>query len=249
MITKEDLISALKIVEPMFEKLDDVYRKLPDTRCECDEPGTCCRFLPEMTTMEALRWFKLLIDLPDEKLTEKLREFVRFYFSNPVRLTGCPFLENGGGCSIYPQRTFACRAYGIWSQKMGRGRTRESRKDKENLRAMWKQFGIELPKEIVDFEIDYCDKVELVGVKSFNDKKIMKLLQQAYDMDQTVVELQTKFENEYHSDFSLLMASLALGMKKALLEKLTVVKECVQEGGETRLQKLLEQVTADAIRM
>lgn len=247
MITKEELIAAVKIAEPLFEKLDDVYEKLPDTICECDDPGTCCRFLPEMTTLEALRWFKLLLDLPDDKLTEKLREFVRFYFSNPVRMTGCPFLENGG-CSIYPQRTFACRAYGIWSQKMGRSRTRESRKDKENLRATWKRFGIELPKEIVDFEIDYCDKVELVGVKSFNDKKVMKLLEKAYKMDRTVADLQNKFETEYHSDFSLLVTSLVLGMKKALLEKFAVVKECVQEGGDTRLKKILEQVSADVIR-
>ena len=168
MITKEDLVSALKTVEPLFEKLDTVYARLPETRCDCDQPGTCCRFLPEMTTLEALRWTKVLLDLPDDELVEKIRKFVVFYFSNPVKITGCAFL-NEGGCTIYPQRTFACCAYGIWSQKMGRNRTRESRKDKENLRAMWKRFGIELPKEIVDFEIDYCTHVESLGKKPITD--------------------------------------------------------------------------------
>ena len=247
MITKENLADALKTVEPLFEKLDAVYAKLPDTRCECDEPGTCCRFLPEMTTLEALRWVKVLLDLPDDELKEKLRKFVVFYFSNPVQMTGCPFL-NEGGCTIYPQRTFACRAYGIWSQKMGKERTRESRKDKENLRGMWKRFGIELPKEIVGFEIDYCNRVEILGKKPINDKKMMKYLQQAYDMDRAVIDLQAKFENEYHSDFSLLMASLALGMKKALLEKLIVIKEILQHGQSDRLQKALDEVAPEILR-
>jgi Fe-S-cluster containining protein len=247
MITKQDLLSAVKTVAPLFEKLDAVYARLPDTRCDCDQPGMCCRFLPEMTTLEALRWIKLLVELPDDQLTEKLREFVRFYFSNPVQLTGCPFLEDGG-CSVYPQRTFACRAYGIWSQKMGRERTRESRKDKQNLRAMWKRFGIELPETVVGFEIDYCDKVETLGGNSISDKKIMQYLQQAYELDRAVVDLQTKFENEYHSDFSLLLTVLAVGMKKAILEKFAVIKEYVQDGKDQRLQKLLQQVSSDVLR-
>ena len=131
---------------------------------------------------------------------------------------------------------------------MGRNRTRESRKDKENLRAMWKRFGIELPKEIVDFEIDYCNQVETLGKKPITDKKIMKFLQQAYELDQAVVDLQGKFENEYHSDFSLLIASLTLGMKKALLEKFIVIKEILKEGQSERLQKALDKVSPEVLR-
>ena len=247
MITKEDLISALQVAEPLFDKLQDLYRKMPDTHCDCEEPGVCCRFLPEMTTLEALGWIRLLLELSDEELTEKLRKFVEFYFRNPVQLSGCPFLEEGG-CTVYESRTFGCRAYGLWSQKLGNMRTRESRKEKKALRQMWKRFGIELPADIIEFELDYCDKVETLSDSPPSDDDLMELLQQVYDMDASLKELQEKFENEYHSDFSLLMAALTLGMKKALLEKFAVVKEIVQNGTDTRLQKTLKSISSEVLR-
>jgi Fe-S-cluster containining protein len=247
MITKTDLISALQVAAPLFEKLQDLYRKMPETRCDCEEPGVCCRFLPEMTTLEALGWIRLLLELPDEALAQKLRKFVEFYFRNPAQFSGCPFLENGG-CSVYEFRTFGCRAYGSWSQKLGKRRTQESRKEKKALRQMWKRFGIELPADIVEFEIDYCNKVETLSDSPPSDKDLMDLLQQIYDLDASLKELQEKFENEYHSDFSLLITSLALGMKKALLEKFAVVKEIVQDGTDTRLQKTLETISSEVLR-
>jgi Fe-S-cluster containining protein len=246
-ITKEDLVLALEIATPLFEKLQSLYQQLPDTRCNCEQPGVCCRFLPEMTTLEALQWVKVLRDLPDDELTEKLRAFVEFYFSNPARLTGCPFL-NDGGCSIYKYRTFGCRAYGLWSQELGKVRTAESRNQKKELGAMWKRFGVDLPASVVEFEIDYCDKVDMVSGKDVTDAGLMDVLQQIYDLDQPLKELQAKFENEYHSDFSLLITALALGMKKAILEKFAVIKEIIQKDSEDRLKKTLEKISPQVLR-
>lgn len=247
MITREEIDSAIRTAEPMFDELDKVYARLPDTRCDCEKPGICCAYLPEMTTLEALRWLRVMRDLPDEALGEKLRQFVLFYFLNPVRLTGCPFLENGG-CTIYAARTFACRAYGLWSQAMGKNRTRESRKDRQTLRQMWKRFGIELPAGVVEFEIDYCSRVEVLDGAAISDKQIMTLLRQAYALDTPLGELQEKFETVYHSDVSLLLTALAFGMKKAILEKFAVVKEVLQTGKEDRLKKLLEKLSVDVLR-
>ena len=80
------------------------------------------------------------------------------------------------------------------------------------------------------------------------DDDLMDLLQQVYDMDASLKALQEKFENEYHSDFSLLMAALTLGMKKALLEKFAVIKEIVQDGTDTRLQKTLQKISSQVLR-
>lgn len=247
MITKEDLVAALEIATPLFEKLQSLYQRLPDTRCDCEQPGVCCRFLPEMTTLEALQWVKVLRDLPDDEFTEKLRTFVEFYFSNPARLIGCPFL-NDGGCSIYDYRTFGCRAYGLWSQELGNVRTTESRNQKKTLGAMWKRFGVDLPANVVEFEIDYCDKVDTVSGEDVTDAELMDVLQQIYDLDQPFKELQAKFENEYHSDFSFLITALALGMKKAILEKFAVIKEIIQKGSEDRLKKTLEKISPQVLR-
>ena len=247
MITKEDLVAALEIATPLFEKLQSLYQRLPDTRCDCEQPGVCCRFLPEMTTLEALQWVKVITDLPDDELTAKLRTFVEFYFSNPARLTGCPFL-NDGGCSIYDARTFGCRAYGLWSQELGNVRTADSRNQKKALGAMWKRFGVDLPAGVVEFEIDYCDKVDTVSGEDVTDAELMDVLQQIYDLDQPFQELQAKFENEYHSDFSFLITALALGMKKAILEKFAVIKGIIQKGSEDRLKKTLEKISPQVLR-
>lgn len=246
MIDVEGLHKALEKAEPLFERLQALYAKLPDTRCVCEKPGVCCRFLPEMTTLEALQWIQVLRALPAGERREKLQRFVEFYFTNPVRLTRCPFLAAEGGCTIYPHRTFACRAYGMWSQKLGRSRTAESRQGKKELRAMWQRFGIELPEDVVEFEIDYCDQVEIIG-PPVTDKKLMAVLQEIYNLDGAFQDLRDKFENEYHSDFSLLITALGLGMKKALLEKFAVVKECLQKGSDQRLQKALDGISDDLL--
>ena len=130
---------------------------------------------------------------------------------------------------------------------MGRTRTRESRSGKKALRRMWKGFGVDLPTDVVEFEIDYCDKVQIQGGKPLQDDTIMDLLQQVYDLGEPLGDFQTRFETEYHSDFSFLMTSLVLGMKKALLEKLMVIKEILQKGTETRLQRALDKVSPDML--
>ena len=113
---------------------------------------------------------------------------------------------------------------------------------------MWKKYGIDLPAESVEFEMDYCDKVKVKSGKPPKDSQTMKLLQNIYDLSKSLGDFQTRFEEEYHSDFSLLLASLLLGMRKALLEKFAVIKEIVQEGDETRLQKILEKVSPEMLK-
>lgn len=247
MITAEDLASAMPDAEPLFDQLQDLYGRLPETSCKCEQPGECCMFLPEITVLEALQWIQLIRRRPDPELAEIVRKFVAFYLTNPARLTGCPFLEKGA-CSIYPYRTFGCRSYGLWSQTLGKARTEESRNGKKALGRLWKRFGVELPAHIVEFEIDYCDKVQIQPKRSAGDAGIMALLKQVYDLGKPLNGLQTRFEEEYHSDFSFLFTSLALGMKKALLLKITVIREIVQKGTDTHLQEICASLSHDALR-
>jgi hypothetical protein len=75
----------------------------------------------------------------------------------------------------------------------------------------------------------------------------MDILQQIYGLDQALPDLQTKFEAEYHSDFSFLIASLTLGYRKAVLGKFAVIKEIVMQGTDERLQQMLAKVTNQEI--
>ena len=109
---------------------------------------------------------------------------------------------------------------------------------------MWSNFGLELPTQTVEFEIDYCERVRCAADKSISDSQLMEILQHIYGLDQALAELQSKFEAEYHSDFSFLMTSLALGYRKAVLGKFAVIKEMVQQGTTERLGQMLDKATA-----
>ena len=246
MITAKDFEIAISTAEPLFVRLQNLYERLPETQCTCDEPGVCCLFLPEMTVLEALQWIQLIQAMSEKNQTMTLRKFVAFYFTNPARLTGCPFKE-GGDCTIYRYRTFGCRSYGLWSQEMGRTRTQNSRNGKKALKKMWENFGVDIPADTLEFEIDYCDKVQILPGKPVNDDVIMELLTQVYHLGASLGDLQSRFEEEYHSDFSFLLTSLAFGMRKALLLKFAVIKELVQKGTDIHLQESLKKVSPDAL--
>jgi hypothetical protein len=184
--------------------------------------------------------------MPADARTKILQKFLQFYLTNPIRPAGCPFLENGA-CGIYELRPFACRAYGLWSPEFGKVRTQKSRQDRKALLQMWQKFGLALPPQTVEFEIDYCGKVRCAAEKSMSDNQLMDILKNIYVLDRALPDLQSKFEAEYHSDFSLLIASLALGYRKAVLGKFAVIKEMVQQGTEERLGQMLGRATANVL--
>jgi Fe-S-cluster containining protein len=246
MITIKEIKTALYDVKPLFAVLQNLYGCLPETGCQCEQPGVCCAFLPEMTWMEALQWTGLIRKMSAGAQTRILQKFVEFYLTNPIRPSGCPFLGNGA-CGIYELRSFACRAYGLWSPEFGNVRTQKSRQDRKALLQMWQKFGLELPPQMVEFEIDYCDKVHCATEIAMSDSQLMDILQQIYGLDHALPDLQTRFEAEYHSDFSFLIASLVLGYRKAVLGKFAVVKEILQQGTDERLQQMLDRVSPEVL--
>ena len=158
MIAISEFNTAINKARPLLKSLQSLYQRLPETRCQCEQTGVCCAFLPEMTWMEALQWSGVIQEMSAEARTRILQKFLEFYLTNPIRHAGCPFLENGA-CCIYELRPFACRAYGLWGPELGKVRTQKSRQDRNALLQMWQKFGLKLPPQTVESEIDYCDRV------------------------------------------------------------------------------------------
>ena len=244
MISNTELQKAVQKAQPVLSKIDELYQKLPETTCNCEEPGACCAFLPEMTLMEALQWFQVMQKMPEPECVGLFRKFVEFYLTNPIRQMGCPFLTKGH-CGIYEYRTFACRAYGLWSKQLGIERTQESREGKILLANMWQRYGIEISSAVIAEEMDYCDQVDFKSGIIIKDKQLMAILQEIYLLDNELPNLRTKFENEYYSDFSFLISSLALGTKKVVLGKYAVIKELIREGTDKRLENLLSHIKVE----
>jgi len=245
MISHGDLKKAVGQAQPLFQDLQALYRNVPDTHCLCEQPGICCSFIPEITFIESLHWYQVICNACGPMRNRWLQQFVAFYLTNPIRHLGCPFLANGV-CTVYEYRAFACRAYGLWSRMTGKARTEQNRKAKNALLAAWERFGLALPAEAVTAEIDYCAKVECLFPEKPSDEKLMDVLRQVYALDQSMADLQQSFETEYHSDFSFLIASLALGYRKVVLGKYAVIKEIVRQGTDGRLQQMLDKVSTAA---
>jgi Fe-S-cluster containining protein len=241
MISDTNFQNAAHKSRRVFEQIQALYRQLPQTACTCRKLGTCCVFLPEMTLMEALQWLQVMQLMPADERVALIRKFVEFYLTNPIRHMGCPFLSEGH-CGIYEFRTFACRAYGLWSRTTGDERTRQSRNGKKKLVKMWQCYGIDLSPETLAAEMDYCDQVDCKSDYKISDDRLMAVLEEIYLLDSELADLQVKFENEYHSDFSFLVTSLVLNPKKAVLGKLAVIKELSRTGTDKRLGNLLSQI-------
>lgn len=246
MISNKEIQEAAHKAQPVFEKIQSLYQQLPETTCACEEPGTCCAFLPEITLMEALQWLRVMQQMPDAERVASIRKFVEFYLTNPIRHIGCPFLSEGH-CGIYEFRAFACRAYGLWSKTMGQERTQQSREGKMRFVKMWQRYGIEMVPAATAAEMDYCDQVGCKSGAKISDDRLMTVLQEIYLLDNELADLQTKFENEYYSDFSFLIASLALSTKKAVLGKFAVIKELSRSGTDKRLKNLLSQIKPEKL--
>ncbi len=55
---------------PLFPEINQLYQRLPQTRCCCEGPGECCLFLPEMTFVEAMQWMDMLLGMEARQRTQ-----------------------------------------------------------------------------------------------------------------------------------------------------------------------------------
>ena len=244
MLTIEDIKGAFIKGRKSFDDLQAHYRRLPPTRCECETPGMCCRFMPEMTFLEALQWIDAMSRLPSDHRSALIRQFVLFYLITPLRQPGCPFLGKGGECTIYRERPFACRAYGLWGTAIGQARTEQHRDGKKAIIRNWRNLGIQIKEDAVAFEMDYCTRVHSNADRSLTDNDIMAVLNDVYALDDSVGIWRDQFETNYHSDFSYFLTALRFGARKAVLSKIAVIKEIAEMGTDKRLHKYLSQIDA-----
>ena len=246
MLNKANIRKHIDTARPLFAKVQKLYHRLPETLCQCDTPGSCCTTMPEMTVVEALQWLDVVMTMSPEKKLAILQNFLAFYLSTPLLRSDCPFLINDG-CTNYYFRTFACRAYGLWSVSVGKQRTTENRYNRRETVKAWQQMGVNLSVEKVMYEMDYCDRVVQKKTQTMDDKGLFTELQELYKMSSSLPLLQKQFEEEFHSDFSYLVSCLLFPARKVLLGKLAVIKELHEKGTNSRLQKFLSKVTVDSL--
>ncbi len=223
-----------------LRELHRLYNRLPATKCLCR--ARCCSMLPGMNGVEAVSALVRLRGMEAEARERVCLRLLEYFFMNPVRICGCPFLE-GGKCIIYQGRFSGCRAYGVWSADYYERITAADRKARRVFQEQWKRAGVELPGEVLDFELPYCRNVKIVKRKKGGYDRLLRKTASAID------ELSMKSDSAFHADFgniffsdlSFLAASMIWGSGRAAGMKFRIVKEFTEHGDETALATLLRQ--------
>jgi Fe-S-cluster containining protein len=229
----------------MFENMDDwaqelekTYVLLPATRCR--RKIHCCSMLPEMTWIEAAMAIHKMTKMPAALRLRLLKKIVRYFLVNAAEITACPFLDRQD-CSIYQDRFFGCRAYGLWSMDTYEQISDQNLLSKKHLQNQWRRLGIELPHSVIDFKVPYCLDVEVVDNVRVDDNFLIHVGHEIESLSGRFAELHDVFSRIYLADFSFLVAAMMLGIKESVKLKFNIVLEIVGEGSREKLNALIRE--------
>jgi len=219
--------------------LKEAYAQLPGTRCR--RRTSCCSLLPEMSLLEALSAVQQLLEMEPEQRLWMSRRLLRYFLLNPVEILSCPFLEVHN-CLIYGNRFFGCRAYGLWTEEHYRKKAEQSRQAKTLSQTEWQRLGVSLPQEVVDFHLDYCPYVALEGDALVDDKLLRQTSERIEAISGQLVPWHDKFHQEYFSDLSFLLASISLGLQRAVQLKFEIVCHTLSTGNKKRVDRIVDKL-------
>ena len=141
----------------LFQRLSDIYDQVPAGRCKgCT---ACCSesvstFFVEWLAIRALletsgRW---------EEALERAEVYARDELAKPMK---CPMLEPDGRCMVYQARPLTCRIFGhLKRADYERNLKAVRRTNQKAAQAILKHHGIELPIEVVNRQIPFCEAFE-----------------------------------------------------------------------------------------
>ena len=141
----------------LFQRLSDIYDQVPAGRCKgCT---ACCSesvstFFVEWLAIRALlqatgRW---------EEALDRAEDYARDELARPMK---CPMLELDGRCMVYQARPLTCRVFGHLNRAdYERNLKAVRRANQKAAAAILKHYGIELPTEVVNRQIPFCEAFE-----------------------------------------------------------------------------------------
>jgi Fe-S-cluster containining protein len=238
-LTREVIGGLLGQASAHYHDLTEAYNLLPDTRCQ--RRSRCCSLLPEMTLLEALSAIRTLAAMPPVSRIALTRGLVRYFLTNSVEISPCPFLR-GADCLIYQDRFFGCRAYGLWSTDHYERQAGRSRQAKEYTRLQWEHLGVELPRQVLEFQVPYCPHVEVVGDLAMEDGLLVEAQDRIEKLSGNLGLWHELFRATYFADLSVLFAALAFGLREAVATKFSLCRDLVRGGDKRRLAALVEEV-------
>jgi Fe-S-cluster containining protein len=239
MFSQHDIKKLLRNSAHQLQELKETYSLLPSTKCR--RKTNCCSILPEISLVEAIAVFKLLLDMPSSTRMQFVQNIISYFFLNPVEIRLCPFLKDQD-CLIYENRFFGCRAYGLWSHEYYENLSAGVRRAKINLREEWKNLGLSLPSKVVDFQVPYCTHVEIDGHEFVDDRMLQNISDTIEAISGRLSRRHQSFSRIYYSDLSFLLTSLVFGIAGSIQMKFAVVRDIITTGNMTGLEKIKNEL-------
>jgi hypothetical protein len=221
------------------QELVEIYNRIPETRCH--RRTRCCSLLPEMTLLEALPIIDQMMQVPTAVRENQIQKIIRYFFTNPVEITACPFLQEKE-CAIYADRFFGCRAYGLWSEDYYRGLWEKNRQVKVILQNQWQKLGVRLPRAVIDFNFPYCRFVQTDSPIPAFDALLLTAGEDIERLSQTLDPWHRLFGEQSFADLSFFMAGLIYGPEEAVRLKYLIVRDIVWENNWGRLEAVLRDL-------
>jgi Fe-S-cluster containining protein len=243
MNNKDKLTFSIDVIRELLntsvrqrQELEKAYALLPVTRCL--RKTHCCSMLPEITLLEALVAIQKLLETAPAMRRQLIRTIIGYFFLNPVEVSSCPFL-NFQDCLIYQDRFFGCRAYGLWSKDYYEKLVLHSREAKIHFQRQWENLGVPLPHSVIDFQVPYCQCIELDGDSVIDDMKLLHTADAIDALSGQLSQWHQLFRQRYFLDLSFLLASLAFGFTEAVNMKFALVREIINTGNRTGVDRIL----------
>jgi len=219
-------------------ELTALLERIPAATCR--RRARCCTLLPPMGLTEAGLLFRRLAAEPPDDLRRLVRRIVEYFFLNPVRLMGCPFLDDQV-CLVYADRPFGCRAYGLWSPRAYRRLVEGGRGAQMQVQKAWASLGVTLPGTVVNYRPSYCRFVTPVNGAGVDDRFLDEIQGRIKELDRRLGPPAGEFSQKYHHDLSFLLTASLLGYDQSLRNKLSVVREHLDHGRGPGLDFLLDR--------
>lgn len=222
----------------LFKKLDEIYKNIPETKCE--KCATCCTVPHPAFIVEYLNMFRYVNNNIPEKWPEFIAKAVRYYYLELVDINQrCPFLGEDKKCQVYEVRPFTCRTYGLMARDNDKDMNgRNMQKLMEKYRS---EYGLELPKEVVEFELPRCENVQIVNGKNKTPLELIQLLTNDIGQLESLFVPMPVVESQYTFVPFINHLVLSVVSEGARFRRPKVMKEFLANGHSEMLEKYVDK--------
>ncbi|MCF6290166.1 MAG: hypothetical protein L3J03_04125 [Desulfobacterales bacterium] len=110
------------------------------------------------------------------------------------------------------------------------------------IQQQWQGLGVSLPREVVGFQVDYCQQVEIEDGGSIDDRELIEMSDRVESLSEEFGDSHQAFNQNYFADLSFLISGLMFGINGAVQKKFTVVRDLVTRKDRSELDRTLNEL-------